>query len=184
MIRRFILALVLVLVVQSSTALAAAGDEKAGADPLVQAFPLDPTGERVETSARPGSRARSEAVRALPESAEAESGSSRTSLLLATGIAAGLLFVVGGLATVRRRKRPSRRGSVPLSQTGWASTRRRILDYGEPFPAAGELEPNSIVGQRHYPDIPGQGHVRTLELPAGEAPSTPPPPPAEWRSVA
>jgi hypothetical protein len=175
-----VLGCLLVLVLPGSTAWAAPEDERAGAEALVQAFPLDPTGERVAAAGR------SEAVRALPESAEAASASSSTSLVLATGIAAGLLLVVGGLVAVRRRSGPIRgRGSVPLSQTGRPSTRQRILDYWEPLPdGAGEPEPTAIAGQRHYPDIPGRGRVRTLELPAGEAHSAAPPPPVEWRSVA
>jgi hypothetical protein len=184
MFRRLGLACLLVLAVQSSAALAASGDRKDGAETLRQAFPLDPTGQRLETT-QPESPGRSQAVRALPESAETASSSSRTSLVLATGSAAGLLLVVGGLVTVRRRNGPIRRpGSVPLSQTGWPSTRQRILDYWEPLPDGAELEPAAIAGQRHYPDIPGRGRVRTLELPAGTAPSAPPPPPVEWRSVA
>jgi hypothetical protein len=183
MLRRIGLACLLLLVLQSSTAWAVSVDDRAGAEPLLQAFPLDPTGERVDVAAAGEPRGRSEAVRALPEAAEGTAGSSRTSLVLATGIAAALLLLVGGVVTARRRKegpRP-RRGSVPLSQTGWEIARQRILDYGEPLPGAGELEPTAIVGQRHYPDIPGRGRVRRLELPAGEAPSTAPPPPAEWR---
>jgi hypothetical protein len=185
MLRHLGLACLLLLVLQSTTAWAAPDDDRAGAEPLLQAFPLDPTGERVEVAAAPEPRGRSEAVRALPESAEAASGSSRASLVLATGIAAGLVLLGGGLVTVRRRKGPSRRGSVPLSQTGWPSTRQRILDYWEPNPVcAGELEPTAFAGQRHYPDILVRGRVRALELPAGEAPPAAPPPPVEWRSVA
>jgi hypothetical protein len=185
MLRRIGLGCLLALVLTSSTAWAAPGDERGGAEALVQAFPLDPTGERVDAGARSDPRGRSEAVRALPESDEAAAGSSRP-LVLATGIAACLLLVVGGLVTVRRPNGPiRRRGSVPLSQTGWANTRQRILDYWEPLPdGADELEPTAIAGQRRYPDIPGRGRVQTLELPAGAAPSAPPPPPVEWRSVA
>jgi hypothetical protein len=186
MLRRIGLGCLLVLVLPSSTAWAAPEDERAGAEALVQAFPLDPTGERVDAAARSDPRGRShQAVRALPESADAASGSSPTSLVLATGTAAGLLLVVGGLVTVRRRNGPGRgEGSVPLSQTGWPSTRQRILDYREPLPDAAEFEPTAIAGQKHYPDIPGRGRVRTPELPAGDASSAPPPPPVEWRSVA
>ena len=180
MLRRIVLGCLLVLVLPSSTAWAVPEDERAGAEALVQAFPLDPTGERIDAAARSDRRGRSEAVRALPESVEPASGSNSTSLVLATGIAASLLLVVGGLAAVQRRNGPMRRrGSVPLSQTGWPSTRQRILDYG-----AAELEPAAIAGPRQYPDIPGRGRVSTLELPAGEAPSAAPPPPVEWRSVA
>jgi hypothetical protein len=184
MLRRIGLACLVLLVLPSSVAFAAPEGDRPGAEALVQAFPLDPTGERVDTEARSEPRGRSEAVRALPESVETASDSSRTPLRLATGIAAGLLLVLGGRVILRRRNGPSRRrGSVPLSQTGWPSTRQRILDYWEPVPdGAGELERTAITLQRDYPDILARGRVRTLELPAGETP--PPPPPAEWRSVA
>ena len=76
MLRHIGLACLLLLVLQSSTAWGAPEVDRRGAGALLEAFPLDPTGERVEVGAAPEPRGRSEAVRALPESAEATSGSS------------------------------------------------------------------------------------------------------------
>jgi hypothetical protein len=100
--------LLLLLLLQGSAAWAAPEVDREGAEALLQAFPLDPTGERVEVVA-PERRGRSEAVRALREPAEASAGSSRTALVLAASIAAGLLLVVGGLVTVRGGRRPNGR---------------------------------------------------------------------------
>jgi hypothetical protein len=165
MLRRIGLACIVVAVASSSAAWAAPRDERPGPGALVEAFPLDPTGERVKRTTRAEPQGRQEAVRVVPGS---EPDASREpTLALAVGIAGGVLLVSGGAVVLRRARRARRRGSRPLSQTGWPSARERILDYGWPV----------------YPDVPVRGRVRTLELPDGEDRSAPPPP-AEWRSVA
>jgi hypothetical protein len=186
MFRRLALASFLALVLLSSTAWAAPEDEEAGADALLQAFPLDPTGERVARTTRSEVPRRSEAVRALPESTGGVEGSAAKPLVLVTAGAAALLLVAGGIGSLRRRSSLSRRrSSTPLSQMGWQGTRERIIEYRVPLPeGASDIEPMAIAGQRHYPDIAGRARVRSLELPSGADRPAPPPPPVEWRSVA
>jgi hypothetical protein len=176
MLRWIGLACLAVLILQGSAALAAPPDGTRGADALLEAFPLDPTRERVHASARP---ARSEAVRASREREQSASG--RTLLVLPLSGALALGVVLTACVSMRRGSGSSRRRrSVPPSQTACASTRQRILKYGERTPRAGDPEKTVIAVSRWYPDIPGRARVRTLELPAGNAP----PPPVEWRSVA
>jgi hypothetical protein len=185
MFRRLAFACLLVLGLLSTTAWAAPEDENAGAEALLQAFPLDPTGERVATATSAEEPRRSEAVRALPESAGGTAGSPASPFVLVTAGVAALLLGASGLVTVRRSSPRRRRGSSPLSQTGWQGTRERILEYRVPLPdGASEIEPMAIAGQRHYPDIAGRARVRSLELPSGEDRPAPPPPPVGWRSVA
>jgi hypothetical protein len=157
MLRRLGFGCLLVLVVQGSTAAAASDEPMTGPEALWQAFPLDPTGVRVETT-------RSQALRALPEAAEpAPTGGGASRALIA--VAAGGLVVVlaAGVVTARRRHPPSRRlRTVPLSQVGWPGPRRML----------------PVARPKRHPDIPARGRVRILELTSGSASSPP-----EWRRV-
>jgi hypothetical protein len=156
MFRRLGLACLLVLVVQDSTAAAASDEPKTGPEALWQAFPLDPTGARVETT-------RSQALRALPQAAEPAPTAGGASGALIAVAAGGLVVVLAAGVTVLRRHPPSRRRrTVPLSEVGWPGPQRVV----------------PVARPKRHPDIPARGRVRMLELTSGSAS-----PPPEWRRV-
>jgi hypothetical protein len=136
--------------VLSSTATA-----EPGAPSLLQAFPLNPTGERIETV---------EMVRVQPQAEAADE--SRTGLAVAA--AAGLLLL---LASTRLfvRKRHVRRA------------RQFVLDRWEPVRGLPSRERRAVARARH-PDIPVRAWARTRELHSRQE-LAPPPPPGEWLAV-